>query len=50
MSNQSVPGKIFIGGMPYSLGEPDLKDAFEKFGTVTDCKCLSKVIMSHRKI
>ena len=38
MSGGSVPGKIFIGGMPYSMDENGLKDHFEKFGTVTDCK------------
>lgn len=32
------PGKIFIGGMPYSYDENTLKGHFEKFGTVTDSK------------
>ena len=31
------PGKIFIGGMPYSMDEERLKAAFEKYGAVTDC-------------
>ena len=34
----SVPGKIFIGGMPYSMDEGDLQSNFEKFGKVTDGK------------
>jgi len=34
-----IPGnKIFIGGMPYSMDENELKGNFEKFGVVTDCK------------
>lgn len=37
MSNP-VPGKIFIGGMPYTMTEDDLRAAFEKFGDVSDCK------------
>ena len=36
--SQPVPGKIFIGGMPYSMDEDQLKVEFGKFGTVTDCK------------
>jgi len=32
----TVPGKIFIGGMPYSMDENDLRQHFEKFGNVTD--------------
>lgn len=32
------PGKIFVGGMPYSHDENMLKENFEKFGTVTDSK------------
>lgn len=38
MSQGPVPGKIFIGGMPYSMDEESLKQAFEKYGVVTDCK------------
>ena len=33
-----MPGKIFIGGMPYAMTEDDLKEKFEKYGVVTDCK------------
>lgn len=36
--SSGVPGKIFIGGMPYSMDEDELKRNFEKYGTVTDCK------------
>ncbi|XP_002153804.2 RNA-binding protein 3 [Hydra vulgaris] len=32
----SVLGKIFVGGMPYSMDEEQLRVEFGKFGTVTD--------------
>ena len=32
------PGKIFVGGMPYSHDESMLKGDFEKFGNVIDSK------------
>ena len=35
------PGKIFIGGMPYSMTEDNLKRLFDKFGNVTDCKYIA---------
>ena len=35
---RKIRNKIFIGGIKLSMDENDLKSAFSKYGTVTDCK------------
>ena len=32
----ATPGKIFCGGMPYSMTEPEFTAKFDKFGLITD--------------
>lgn len=32
--------RLFVGNLSFQTTEVDLQDAFEKFGTVTDCKIM----------
>ena len=32
--------RLFVGNLSFNTTEVDLQDAFEKFGTVTDCKIM----------
>jgi len=32
--------RLFVGGLPYSLTENQLKDLFAEFGTVTSCSLI----------
>jgi RNA recognition motif-containing protein len=32
--------RLFVGNLSFQTTEIDLQDAFEKFGTVTDCKIM----------
>jgi RNA recognition motif-containing protein len=36
-----MQNRVFVGGIPWSATDADLKEAFEKFGSVTDAKVIT---------
>lgn len=35
------PSKLYVGNLPYSMGENDLKDIFAEHGEIEECKLIT---------
>jgi len=36
-ASQSIPGRLFVGGLSWDTSGDDLREAFQQFGKVADC-------------